>query len=49
MYCSRCGKEASDEWNVCPQCGAQLRPSSATGLPNGATGAPPQYGIAGRS
>lgn len=24
MFCSQCGKEVSDEWNVCPNCGAPI-------------------------
>ena len=24
MFCSQCGKEVSDEWNVCPNCGTPI-------------------------
>jgi RNA polymerase subunit RPABC4/transcription elongation factor Spt4 len=48
LYCTRCGKLASEGWNVCPHCGTSLHPAKASGLQNDVIGASPKDATVGR-
>jgi TM2 domain-containing membrane protein YozV len=41
-YCSRCGKEVTQDMNVCPNCGNPLKPAPTYQPPPPAYQAPPQ-------
>ena len=49
MYCTKCGNEVSDHWNVCPSCGTRLKPLNTSVLQNDLTSASLKDGTSGRS
>lgn len=49
MYCTKCGNEASDDWNLCPRCGTPLKHPNASGSQNDLTSASRKGGIPTRS
>ena len=49
MYCTRCGKLASEGWNVCPHCGTSLHPAKASGLQSDLPTTSRENGVPARS
>ena len=42
MFCTKCGKEVEDDWNICPNCGSILRSEESDNMQNSAVAQKPK-------